>query len=209
VTQGVRYSVTPTAATHRLGDTIDAVIARADTAGPAVRVVDADLSDQRLLEWSVETEGVQRPADVVIARPWRSLDLEQFRIDIVASRICQPDAWPDSVDEMAVLFETEIGAVLDRHIPVRHFTRRSRPSDPWFDKECSDSKRLTRRLRRPSVAAVRSVSASCSSFTAAADAGDDCVETPLHSTAADVADGAWRAQRRCYRELLNRKRSEF
>jgi endonuclease/exonuclease/phosphatase (EEP) superfamily protein YafD len=46
------FAVQPTAATHRLGGTIDAVIARADTAGPAVRVVDADLSDHRLLEWS-------------------------------------------------------------------------------------------------------------------------------------------------------------
>jgi hypothetical protein len=48
------FAVQPTAATHRLGSTIYAVITRADTAGPAVRVVDADLSDHRLLERSVE-----------------------------------------------------------------------------------------------------------------------------------------------------------
>jgi len=34
----------------------------------------------------------------------------------------------------------------------RHL-RRPRPSDPWFDSECRQAKRLTRRLERASVAA--------------------------------------------------------
>ena len=36
--------------------------------------------------------------------------------------------------------------LLDQSLPAREFLRRPRPSDPWFDSECRQVKRLTRRL---------------------------------------------------------------
>ena len=39
--------------------------------------------------------------------------------------------------------------------PLRQYDRRARLSDPWFDKECRDAKRLTRRLERAYTTARR------------------------------------------------------
>ena len=38
--------------------------------------------------------------------------------------------------------EDELNSILDRILPLRQYDRRARPSDPWFDKECRDAKRL-------------------------------------------------------------------
>jgi len=45
--------------------------------------------------------------------------------------------------------------MLDRAVPARTVTRRSPPSDPWFDAECRAAKRLTRRLERAVIAAAK------------------------------------------------------
>ena len=43
--------------------------------------------------------------------------------------------------------------ILDSLVPVQQIERRPRPSNPWFDQECRDAKRLTRRLERAYSAA--------------------------------------------------------
>jgi len=98
------------------------------------------------------------------------------------------DDWADlDVDQLARLYDAEITTLLDRLAPVRSVTCRGRPSDPWFDQECRDEKRLTRRLER----AVRR--ADPNNVTAAAAAGH----------------AAWIAQRRSYIALRRQKRQEF
>ena len=67
---------------------------------------------------------------------------------------CQPDTWPTNIDEMAALYDDELNSLLDRLLPLRQFVRWPRPSDPYFDKECRNAKRLTRRLERAYAAAV-------------------------------------------------------
>ena len=139
-----------TGPTHQLGGTLDAVITHDDQNGrPAgVTVADVGLSDHYLLRWEVNTVRDSPTPVAVSSRQWRRLDLEQFRSALSTSRLCQPGSWPADIDEMAALYDVELNSVLDQLLPVRHFTRRSRPSDPWFDKECRDAKRLTRRLER-------------------------------------------------------------
>jgi len=56
---------------------------------------------------------------------------------------------------MASLYDDELNILLDQSLPVRQFIRRPRPLDPWFDSECLQSKRLTRRLERASAAESR------------------------------------------------------
>ena len=59
------------------------------------------------------------------------------------------------------MFDDSITGLLDQLIPSRQFIRRPRPSDPWFDRECRDAKRLTRRLRQIHANAVRNVALLC------------------------------------------------
>jgi len=80
-----------------------------------------------------------------------------------------------------------VTSILDNLVPVQQSVRRPRPSDPWFDQECRDAKRLTRRLERAYSAASRRLSRSGSAAAAVA--------------AAETAKAAWYDQRRRYREL--------
>jgi len=147
-----------TGSTHRLGGALDVVISHSTVGRPGnVAVEDVGLSDHFLLRWEV---GTIRPAPystVVQSRPWSRLDVESFRSAISTSKLCQPDTWPINIDELAALYDSEINILLDQLIPIRQVSRRQRTSDPHFDKECRDAKRVTRRLERAYAAASRRV----------------------------------------------------
>ena len=100
---------------------------------------------------------------------------------MMASRLCLSDNWIDSsVDQLADLYSSDLTALLDSLIPAKTVAIRRRPSDPWFDQECRETKRAVRRLERSSR---------------------------LHNTPESTA--AWYAKRREYRALLRRKRESF
>jgi hypothetical protein len=78
--------------------------------------------------------------------PWADLlDIDLFRDTLVSSKLHQLEMWPDDVDDLAKLYDSEIIVILDRLIPSRWIMRRSRPSDPLFDAECRREKCITRR----------------------------------------------------------------
>jgi len=175
------FSVRVDEPTHVRGGLLDVVATRSDLTPPPVTVHDVDLSDHHLLKWSV---AVTKPApciESVNRRPWHLLDVDVLREALSASRLCQPDRWTDcTVDQLAELYDSEITQVLDKLVPLRTVTIRRRPSDPWFDQECRESKRVVRRLERSAR--------SCGS--------------PESIT-------AWRTKRRAYRALLRQKRQHF
>lgn len=174
--------------THQQGGLLDVVATRCDLVAPVVSVVDVGLSDHHLLQWTVSAARPTPVVETISRRPWRTLDVDGFRVALSSSALCQPDCWSGlDVDRMSTLYDVEMAVLLDQFVPSRTITRRPRPSDPWFDVECRTAKRLTRRLER--VAAASAKSANVSSAASASD--------------------AWRAQRRSYRELRNRKRDAF
>ena len=67
--------------THRLGGTLDVVLARRDVL-PDVTVFDIGLSDQFLLSWQVPIVRLSANHVMVSSRPWRRLDLADFRCAI-------------------------------------------------------------------------------------------------------------------------------
>jgi len=173
--------------THDRGGLLDVVASRDDLPAPIVDVIDVGLSNHRLLRWSAPLVGSPPVYTTMHLRPWSQLDAAAFRAGLLASAVCRPDDWVDlDVDQLARLYDAEITTLLDRFAPVRSVTCRRRPSDPWFDQECHDEKRLTRRLER---AARR------------ADSND--------VTASAAAHAAWTAQRRSYIALRRQKREEF
>src|SRR5664279_1885741 len=95
-----------------------------------------------------------RPAPIystTIRRPWRQLDTSAFRVALQSSSLCSPAAWASGgIDELAILYEVEVTAVLDQLIPACSTTCRRRPSDPWFDQDCRSAKRRVRQLERAS-----------------------------------------------------------
>jgi len=123
-----------TAPTHRLGGMLDVVVTRQDLTAPDVGVVDVGLSDHSLLRWSASSARPTPVIETFFRRPWRSLDINDFRSVLSSSALCQPDRWHSlDLDKMASFYDTELAAILDRVIPARTVTRRPRTSDPWFD----------------------------------------------------------------------------
>ena len=68
--------------THDAGGTLDLVCTSDDSPPP---VVDVGLSDYRLLHWS--SSSVLQPRSVSRKR-WRSFDPDAFRVDLLASPLC-------------------------------------------------------------------------------------------------------------------------
>jgi hypothetical protein len=107
-----------TGPTHRLGGTLDAVITLDSFGRPdCVAVEDVGLSDHFLLRW--EFNSIRRvPSFITVcSRPWRRLDIELFRSALSSSRLCQPDIWPEDIDEMATLYNKELNGLLHRILP--------------------------------------------------------------------------------------------
>lgn len=174
--------------THDRGGQLDVVVARRDRPVSVVTTYDAGLSDHKLLQWSVDGHPADIPVVTVDHRPWRKVDIVEFRAAVAASPLCAPDQWADrSVDDLAQLYDSAFTELADRFAPIRKVSRRPRPSDPWFDAECRSAKRLTRRLERVAAAASR---------------------RPDVAIAA-AANAAWTAQRRVYRDTLRQKREAF
>ena len=116
-------------------------------------------------------------------RPWHRLSVDVLQDGLVQSKLalCQPDCWTDmSVDQLALLYDSEITSLLDEHIPARTVTIRHRSSDLWFDSDCRQAKRDVRRLQR--------LARRCG--------------TP-------DATAAWTSKRREYRALRRQKREAF
>jgi len=72
-----------------------------------VDVFDIGLSDHHLLRWSVDATHQAPPSTVTYCRAWRRLDYDDFRATLSSSRLCQPDDWPDDVDELASVYDVE------------------------------------------------------------------------------------------------------
>ena len=181
--------------THVRGGTLDAV---ASVCCGNVSVVDVGLSDHHALVFqSTSSSSSSHPAlaaDSPMVRPWRRLDVNEFRSSVSESRLCAPESWPDDLDELCSLYDVELSSIINRLLPLCRPPARRRPSDPWFDAECRASKRLTRNLERAYCATCRRA---CSQWSM--------------SRVAEVAaaKAAWYTQRRLYRQLRQRKCSDF
>jgi len=184
----IRHDIFVSVPTNQLGGLLDVAATRRDLAAPDVKVVDVGLSDHYLLQWSVSSSRLTPVTETVVRRPWRSLDIADFRSALSSSVLCQPNCWLGlDADAMASFYDTELTVMLDRAVPARTVTRRPRPSDPWFDAECRAAKRLTRRLERAAIATAKK---------------------PDAAVAAN-ANQVWQTQRRSYRVLRNQKRDAF
>jgi len=134
-----------------LGGLLDIVASRDDLPPLSVDVIDAGLSDHRLLRWLVPMSRPPPVYSTTVVRPWCRLDAAAFRDGLLSSLLCQSDAWKNyELDGLARLYDSEISAALDQLVPQRTITCRLRPSDPWFDHECRKAKRSVRRLERAS-----------------------------------------------------------
>jgi len=117
----------------------------------------------------------------MLRRPWHQLDIITLSDALLQSQLCRPECSTNRcIDEVALLYDSELSSLLDSMVPVATVTCRQRSSDPWFDQECRLKKRAVQRLEL----------ISCS------------FRTPLSTS-------AWIKERRIYRSLHRNKRESF
>jgi len=94
-----------------------------------------------------------------VHRRWQSFDPDVFRIDLLASTLCDVQSHNDlDGDVLALLYDSTITGLLDRQVPARSMTCRRRPSSLWFDDECRIGRSGTFGVwREPPAAKVHSL----------------------------------------------------
>ena len=128
--------------THEKGGILDVVAVRSVSPAPVINIFETGLSDHLLLS-------LGRPPPVYkthLQRPWRNFNLNDFLEALNISPFLTYDV--RDVDRAATMCETELRSILDDLIPQRSARIRLRPSDPWFNEDCREAKRETRRLER-------------------------------------------------------------
>ena len=79
-------------------------------------------------------------------RNWRSLDIDAFAADLhMSALVVSP---PEDVDAAFACYDTTLRSLLDKHAPLELKRIRTRSSARWYDSECHDAKRATRKLER-------------------------------------------------------------
>ena len=81
-----------------------------------------------------------------VRRSWRELDVDCFRHDLSLSDIFTDP--PDNIDELFLGYHRILHQLGDKHVPLRSVVIHQRPQSPWYDGECREMKRTTRRLER-------------------------------------------------------------
>jgi len=79
-------------------------------------------------------------------RNWRQLDVEEFTADLVQTELIVSP--PDDLVSGYECYESTLRALLDKHVPLQSKRVRTQASARWYDSECREVKRTTRRLER-------------------------------------------------------------
>jgi len=86
-----------------------------------------------------------RETGVRRVRNWRAIDVGAFADDLCRSE--QVVSAPDDAVDAFICYDQTLRTLLDQHAPPQ-LRVRTRPSASWYDADCRDAKRRTRRLER-------------------------------------------------------------
>jgi len=107
---------------------------------------DAGLSDNHLLEWSVDAHTTHLPP---LSRLPFQLNIELLRSSLWLCYSNYVTAMSSiHADATAVFSDNTVTSILDQMVPTHHLVRLPWLTDPWFDSKCRDAKKLIRQLRQ-------------------------------------------------------------
>jgi len=135
--------------THRCRGTLDHIITFSDLklnevcADPAGIILDHSLVRCRLTAAVGPT-----PTHHRLVRSWRRVDRNVLRESLEASLLCQPVPADATIDELFETYDSVIRDVADRLAPQHTLEHRADRRGPWFDAECRDACRDSRRCER-------------------------------------------------------------
>ena len=131
------------------GHTLDLVITNRDT-GITDQKISDPISDHSLIYFITCIKKPTADSQLVTRRAWRRLSHDAFASDVSPSRLCGDLTLMSdmSADDLAQIYRDVMTDLLDHHFPTVTVQRRAKPSTPWFDSECRDTRRKTRAAER-------------------------------------------------------------
>ena len=107
----------------------------------------AGLSDHSMIDVALDLRYLnQFESTSVRRRAWRSFNYDDFCSDLRHSTLLGSSA--SDVDELVAAYDNVLPSLLDVHAPNRIVRQSMRPSQHWYDAECSAMRRKTRVLER-------------------------------------------------------------
>ena len=136
-------------ATHRAGHCIDVLITRRETCLHSVMIDPPALSDHSTIVAQLDMLVPQNHAvESREVRSWRRFDFNLFTEDLQRSALICDSTINDGVDVLFDRYELTLRSLLDVHAPLRKIHVRVARSAPWYDADCREEKRITRRLEK-------------------------------------------------------------
>ena len=134
--------------THRCGHTLDLFITRDSQVVNILPIDPPLLSDHSFVVADVNhpCQPCTSESGFHLVRNWRGIDVDAFADDLQRSELVVSP--PDDVVDAFVCYDRTLTSLLDQHAPLRRRRVRTRSSARWYDSECRDVKRHTRRLER-------------------------------------------------------------
>lgn len=136
------------APTHDHGGLLDVVITSEQCAPPDVTVADVGLSDHKLVHWTLPVTPYSDHYITVQRRKWRNFKLDQFVERLEKSPLCTTPDPGQSGSDLALCFQVTINEILDEMAPMTTMSLRPRQNRPFYDADCKNARRHTRRLER-------------------------------------------------------------
>jgi len=135
--------------THRCGHTLDLFITRDSQVINILPIDPPMLSDHSFVVADVNhpCQPCTPESGFRLVRNWRGIDVDAFADNL---RRCELVVSPaDDVVDAFVCYDQTLTSLLNQHAPlIRRRRVRTRSSARWYDSECHDVKRPTRRLER-------------------------------------------------------------
>lgn len=134
--------------THKAGHTLDLILTNSELLINVLPIDPPLLSDHSLVVAELTSPSLTSSPPVAsrVVRQWRNFDADAFASDLAESDLlCR---LPDTVDAAFDCYDVTLRQLIDKHAPRAIQRCRRRTSAAWFDGECREMKRATRRLEK-------------------------------------------------------------
>jgi hypothetical protein len=133
--------------THRHGHSLDLIITRRDQIVDMLPIDEPLLSDHSFVvaECSCSLT-YNEPVQTRLVRNWRSIDVDTFATELQQSDLIV--SLPQDIVAAIDCYDSTLREMLNKHAPLVTRRIRTRSIARWYDRECRDVKRTTRKLER-------------------------------------------------------------
>ena len=133
--------------THKLGGTLDIIVASCDEPPKDIAVDDVGFSDQSLLLWMINLAPPPKIYNTTTRQSWQSFKSDDFIKRLRSSVLCSPCRPHSDIDRLTAQYSSVITDILDEMAPMKIITVCERPQWPWYDDDCRSSRKESRRLK--------------------------------------------------------------